>query len=183
MGDGMNVDIGKLRQRLLSKIVKADSPLGPPCWMWTGAINAFGYGLINVNSESKLAHRMSYMTFIRPIPNEMNCLHHCDNRACINPIHLYLGTKQDNTNDMMRRGRHRPSEGEENSNAVISEMEAAEIKFLALEDHLTNVEIADAYGISPSIVSTIKRGDAWAHVEPKEPPPPELPLLRLWRRM
>ena len=159
--------IHQLRQFLLDNHVKVDSPLGPPCWIWTGTPGAWGYGQVHWEGSSKRAHRLSYMVFIRTIPEGLHCLHHCDNRLCINPTHLYLGTNQDNNDDMMRRGRHKS--GGSTGNWSLNEQQAGEIKFLALEGHLTQRDIAEMYGTSQEYVSEIMLGKSRPNVKPIEP--------------
>lgn len=77
------------------------------CWLWTARIGGNGYGSITTpgGSRKEQAHRVSYKDFIGPIPAGMCVLHKCDVRACVNPNHLWLGTKKDNTADMDAKGR------------------------------------------------------------------------------
>lgn len=76
------------------------------CWEWTSWKEHRGYGQISVNGKRRQAHRVAYEEYVGKIPSGIFVCHSCDNRACINPKHLWLGTAQDNTNDMMRKGRH-----------------------------------------------------------------------------
>jgi HNH endonuclease len=173
-----------LKRELLGNIVKVDSPLGPPCWIWTGGLTSDGYGQWQLDGHPRRVHRLSYEIFVRSIPAGMHCLHHCDNRACINPTHLYLGTNQDNVDDAIRRNRRRqgpPMRGELHGCSTITDLRASEIKFLALEGHLYLHEIANHYGVSDTVVDNIKAGRTHAHVEPRElsaPPPPRQKILR-----
>ena len=81
------------------------------CWLWTGPDNGTGYGVMTVGSRSdgtngsKTAHRISYELFCGEIPSDLIVMHKCDVRCCVNPDHLTLGTKHDNTSDMLRKGR------------------------------------------------------------------------------
>ena len=81
------------------------------CWEWKGAIQTSQYGQYVIRKKelsiNKLAHRFSYEYFIGEIPEGMLVCHKCDNKICINPYHLFLGTHQDNTNDMVSKGRGR----------------------------------------------------------------------------
>lgn len=81
------------------------------CWNWQLSKDRVGYGRLKIQLGSRdafrftSAHRYSYEVFVGPIPSGMNVLHSCDNRACCNPLHLFLGTQQDNILDMHAKGR------------------------------------------------------------------------------
>lgn len=80
------------------------------CWHWTRARNGMGYGRITYENKMQMVHRLSYRAFIGSIPEGMSVLHTCDNRVCINPEHLWLGTYSDNLRDCWAKGRH-PGKG------------------------------------------------------------------------
>jgi hypothetical protein len=116
------------------------------------------------------AHRFSYAAFVGPIPDGLHCLHHCDIKHCINPQHLYPGTDQDNMDAMYVRGRDYHPAGQDSGPAVLSDEEAAEVKWLVTEGRwLSQQQIADLYRIDQSQVSRIKRGKSFRDVKPKEP--------------
>lgn len=77
------------------------------CWLWTASKTALGYGQLGApeRSSNYLAHRLSYEINVGPIPDRMCVLHRCDTPACVNPAHLFLGTKRDNSRDMEAKGR------------------------------------------------------------------------------
>ena len=76
------------------------------CWEWNLSLSGSGYGHAHENRKTKRAHRMSYEIFIGDIPEGMCVCHKCDNTKCINPDHLFLGTHQDNMDDMVIKNRH-----------------------------------------------------------------------------
>jgi len=85
---------------------------GPTCWKWRGAkwgptTHRYGAcrGRMAQHYGENYAHRIVYIMFNGPVPEEMNVLHKCDNPWCVNPAHLFLGTQRANTHDSMRKGR------------------------------------------------------------------------------
>lgn len=77
------------------------------CWLWLGACDGHGYGVLNLDGFVAKAHRFSYRTFRGPIPKGLLICHKCDVRPCCNPNHLFLGTHADNHADMKAKDRPR----------------------------------------------------------------------------
>lgn len=78
------------------------------CWNWIGYINPFGYGRLSMKYMKPnviMAHRFSYELHKGKVPKGLFVLHTCDNRQCVNPKHLWLGTQKDNLQDMSKKGR------------------------------------------------------------------------------
>lgn len=76
----------------------------PTCWEWVGAITSRGYGAIGYKKKIMQAHRLS-LIFVGRDPGELHVLHKCDNKKCVNPQHLFVGTHNDNMRDMAAKGR------------------------------------------------------------------------------
>lgn len=128
------------------------------CWEWTGGRFEVGYGMFSLkrgHRKTFAAHRVSWcMRSNRDIPKGMLICHTCDNRICVNPEHLYLGTYADNNRDTLARNRGNRKEGESCSWAKVSSEGVLDI--------LTSKEkqsvLARKYGVSQSQISSIKTG-------------------------
>ena len=98
-----------VEQRFWAKVDK-ESPNG--CWEWTAGLNGAGYGQFTMWPASPVrAHRFSWELRHGPIPDGLCALHRCDNRPCVNPDHLFLGTRGDNIRDCFSKGRGNPYPG------------------------------------------------------------------------
>lgn len=75
------------------------------CWLLPPSKKNKGYSKIQIDGINKRGHRVSWETFVGPIPKKLLVLHHCDIRHCVNPKHLFLGTAKDNYEDMIRKNR------------------------------------------------------------------------------
>lgn len=152
------------------------------CHEWNKALTACGYGVIGVGSRLDntkrivLAHRVSYEIHKGLIPKGINVLHKCDNRRCINPEHLFLGTAKDNTQDMYNKGREAIKKGVVPVNFIeqiekvksrkfskLSIKQVKEIKKLLILGMHYKL-IANEYNVSLSCISDIKRKATWIDI-------------------
>lgn len=90
-----------------SYIREKSTPYSCGCWLWNDGLNPSGYGVLGLKGRNQRAHRVSFEEFNGPIPEGMQVLHRCDIKSCVNPMHLYVGTVQDNANDRMKAGKGR----------------------------------------------------------------------------
>lgn len=157
-------------ERFMSKVDTSGE-----CWEWTGAIKAKGYGAFWQNGRSIRAHRFSWELHCGPIPDGLMVLHHCDNRRCVRPEHLFLGTAQDNILDAYQKGRverHKPyfrnttnhPRGETHVSSILTENDVREIRQLRSSGELTFKEIGSQYGVSRATVEHIVYRRTWNHV-------------------
>lgn len=144
-----------LQERLMRKTVVTDA-----CWLWTGC-KSDGHGQICVNYKMIGTHRVSWELFRGPIPEGLCVLHKCDVRNCVNPDHLFLGTKRDNAVDCMNKGRH--SRGERNGQARLTESDVLAI-FAELKGGKSQNAIARERGVCQYTIYAIANGINWKHL-------------------
>lgn len=134
-----------------------------PCWVWTGSKHKPGYGNMKLPGglSTVACHRVSWEIHCGTIPDKLFVLHRCDNRSCVRPDHLWLGTHQDNNDDRDRKGRH--SKGENQPRAKLTNDGVRHIRELAATG-MSRKKIAKQLGVSPSRIDCIIWGRAWKHV-------------------
>lgn len=144
--------------RFWSKVEKTGG-----CWLWRAGCNSWGYGQLNVKTEDgrrtmRAAHRVAWELKKGPIPAGACVLHRCDVRACVNPNHLFLGTRADNSADMAAKGRQ--SRGSLRPKAKLSDERVREIR----GDSRSSYELAKVCGVGRTTIQKARAGTTWRHV-------------------
>lgn len=144
------------------------------CWEWTAARSRAGYGKACLPRGELMgrqrnigAHRRAWELTYGHIPDDLCVLHKCDNRACCNPGHLFLGTQLENIEDMRLKGRARTGNtrpGEESHHHKATDEIAREVRRL-WSIRPTQAELAKRFGVSQGTISNIVRGKHWGHVK------------------
>ena len=127
------------------------------CWPWIRGTSS-GYGRFHLNGQMVYAHRAAYFLTRGTWPECV--LHHCDNRRCCNPRHLFSGDRPTTMADCLRKGRQ--SKGSARWNAKLTEEQVMQIQVLAFLGAKTG-ELAKQFGVSPATISEIRHGKSWKH--------------------
>ena len=117
------------------------------CFLWTGALDPHGYGALTVKGVTAKAHRLAYEFECDIADPTLSVLHKCDVRCCVNPDHLFLGTRAENLADMRSKGRH------------YTKLSSAQVIAISA-DPRSHRAIAREYGVVKSTIGNIKRGTA-----------------------
>lgn len=150
------------------------------CWEWIGSVKGKSklrqYGSLIVGSRTDgsrrtiSAHRYSYSIFKGDIPKGLFVCHKCDNPRCVNPEHLFLGTRQDNVDDREDKGRNNHVVGEEVPTSKLTESQVMEIRSKYQKGGYTHRQLANEYGLkNHTSIGDILRGKIWKHLLPEPP--------------
>lgn len=152
------------------KIIK-NVKLVNDCWEYQGCIQSNGYSRLRFNGKTVYGHRLSYEIFRGQIKKGLFICHSCDNRKCINPSHLFLGTQLDNMRDAVAKGRQ--AKGEK-----LSKLKRGELTHLSKLNKEQVIEIlnsskspkilAKEYMVSIDNIRRILKRDTWKHINIKE---------------
>lgn len=148
-----------IEERFWSNVQRTDG-----CWIWTGdTYVGRGYGRLYLGggyANRVVAHRFSYELHYGPLPDpKLYVCHHCDNRLCVRPDHLFLGTAADNSRDAARKGRL--ASGEDHPHTSLTEDRVREIRFEYANGRAEQTELATRFGVSQTVISHIVRGETW----------------------
>lgn len=133
------------------------------CWIWTSQLRS-GYGLFRINGKVVSAHRLSYeMSTGKPVPRGIHICHSCDNPACVNPKHLFMGTAKANNDDKMLKDRHRFKL----SNDQVIDIRSREHSVTMCRD------LAKEFGVSPTEIKNILVGKTYGWIDGAREIPPQ----------
>jgi hypothetical protein len=145
---------GTLFERWADKVLIDDG-----CWEWQAGRQSKGYGTMG---HDGYAHRLAYSMIIGEIPDGLCVCHHCDNPNCVRPSHLWVGTKADNSRDMVAKGRQHTPSGTDNPNAKLTETDVLDI-LQSIGKESTRA-IGRRLGVSHQVVRAIRDERAWKQV-------------------
>jgi hypothetical protein len=141
-------------QQCLKGIFNRCEVVDSGCWEFRGGLGSTGYGQVTYQGRPWKASRLIYKLAMGPVDGMLVC-HHCDNRKCCNPEHLFLGTHTDNIRDAMRKGRFKGRPPQKLTAELVLEIRASSE---------TNKVLGRKYGVDPSCISRIKSRKLWPNV-------------------
>ena len=153
-----------LEERIMSKTIK----LKNGCWLWTGAKSGgngtekYKYGYINVSGKIKRVHRVLYEITNNIVLDKKHLLHRCDNPACVNPEHMFVGNHQDNMNDMISKKRDYHPKGELN-HSKLTEKQVLKIRAMAKNGDSSTL-LSIQFGVHVSTIRGIVTRKKWKHI-------------------
>lgn len=156
---------------------KVDKRSDACCWEWQASTTADGYGKFWSGERLEAAHRWLYEQSHGRLPSGLLVCHTCDNRRCVNPGHLFVGTAADNSRDMANKGRS--LRGERHRGVKLTDDQVVAMRQMWATGRYTQHEMAEAFGTKKANVSQIVRGKKWKHLLPQGWVPPE---PRKWSR-
>ena len=131
------------------------------CWEWQGFIDRKGYGRLRYERISHLCHRLAWELTYGPIPAGLCVCHHCDNRLCVRPDHLFLGTIADNNHDMVAKGRVAAGEHSGQARLTVEEVIAIRGQYRRGTWGQGYSALARRYGVSMNTIRSVVLGRTW----------------------
>ena len=145
-------------------LAKASPEPNTGCWLWTAAASDRGYGVFREPGMSSQAHRAAYELLVGEVPPGALVCHRCDNRLCVNPDHLFVGSPRDNMDDMDSKGRRRSAQGVQHPFAKLTDAMVLEMR-TAWARGESSSSIGSRYGVDRSVAYRVCTGERWAHVK------------------
>lgn len=159
-------------ERFWAKVEKSEA-----CWNWKASKSKKGYGnFVHKSFPTILAHRISWILSNGAIPAMLDVCHHCDNPSCVRPDHLFIGTRSDNMQDCVNKGRHKGTQylragrsnrkyavGSKNRTSKLTEEQAIRAKQCSRKRGEAT-RLAKEFGVSLSIICDIRDGKRWVHL-------------------
>jgi hypothetical protein len=154
------------RARYFSKVSIPYDGNPEQCWNWIGTRNSQQYGKIVIRGKWYGAHRVAWFLATGEDSADMFVCHTCDNKLCVNPAHLFLGSPQDNARDMVNKGRHTSPDisGERNPRAKLCDADIPTIRQQVARGARTS-GIARAYEVSRQTIDRIAKNQTWQHIK------------------
>lgn len=163
------VNITERQIRNFWRRVDKNGPMHPydpskgKCWDWVGGKCSGGYGCCWVDGKTRGAHRVSlFIQGVELNPN-LDTLHSCDRRQCVNPHHITQGTTSDNIQEAITRGRHIAPSGEKSGMSKLTEEKILEMRRLFSEG-ATKLGLSKQFGVARSVVFSIIKRQTWRHI-------------------
>jgi len=134
------------------------------CWNWIGSLDTLGRGIIVIKRVNKVSPRIAYQLSYGVDPGEHWVLYTCDNPACVNPKHLYLGTPKNNAQDRRKRHRDIYGRGDNSRYHKLSQLIANQIRQDYIPRKVSAQKLADRFGVSKKCVLNILHNRTWKHI-------------------
>jgi len=152
------------RERIFASVIPNDAG----CWIWQKSKYRNGYGRFAIGGGIVIgAHRASYTAFLGDIPSGLDVCHSCDVRACVNPEHLFAGTRSENILDASKKNRvsrTHQKRGAANPQSKLNDEKVREI-LARLKSGEAKASIARSFSVTDRVIFLIARGQLWKHIE------------------
>lgn len=149
------------KMKFYSKIIKEEG--GDKCWGWSGAATIGGYGVFKNKFERYRASRVSYYLSTGVDPELFDVCHSCDNPICVNPNHLFLGTRADNMRDASQK--NRLCVGNRNIKSKLAATDIPKIIEAYLTGNTSQAALGKKYFVSQATIGRTVRRELWRHIK------------------